>query len=70
MKLNDKIYNVLKWVVLIALPAISVFITTLQKAWGWDIPIEAITITINAVALLIGTLIGISTYSYNKTKEV
>ena len=68
MKLNDKIYDVLKWLVLIALPAISVFITTLQTAWGWDIPVEAITVTINAVALLIGTLIGISTINYNKKK--
>lgn len=57
--LNDKIYNILKWVGLIACPAIAVFVGTVGSAWGWA-HIEPIVITINAVGVLIGALIGIS----------
>ena len=65
MMLNDKIYNFLKWLALIALPACSVLINTVFPAW--NIPYaEPITITINAVGLFIGVLIGVSQISYNK----
>ena len=59
MKLNDKVYNVLKWICLIALPALAVFYYTLSKIWGLPFGAE-IPATINAVAVLIGALIGIS----------
>lgn len=65
MKLPDKLYNVLKWVCLIALPALAVFYFTLAKIWG--LPYEAeIPATINAVAVLIGAMIGISQITINK----
>lgn len=65
MKLPDKLYNVLKWICLIALPALAVFYFTLAKIWGF--PYEAeIPATINAVAVLIGALIGISQITINK----
>lgn len=65
MKLPDKLYNVLKWICLIALPALAVFYFTLAKIWG--LPYEAeIPATINAVAVLIGALIGISQITINK----
>jgi hypothetical protein len=64
--LNDKLYNVLKWIVIIGLPSVSVLLVTLTKAWCWDIPIEPIVVTISAIEVFIGTLIGISTASYNK----
>jgi hypothetical protein len=59
MVLPDKMYDILKWVALIALPAISVFYFTISKIWGLPYGAE-ITATIDAVALLIGTLIGVS----------
>ncbi len=57
--LGDRLYTVLKWVGLIACPAIAVFIGTVGSAWGWQ-HIEPTVITINAVGVLIGALIGIS----------
>lgn len=57
--LNDKLYTILKWVGLIACPAIAVFVGTVGSAWGWQ-HIEPTVITINAVGVLIGALIGIS----------
>lgn len=65
MRLPDKVYQILKWICLICLPALAVFYFTLSKIWGLPYGAE-IPATINAVAVLIGALIGISQISYNK----
>ena len=65
MKMPDKIYDILKWVCLIALPALAVLYFTLAKSWGLPYGAE-ITATINAVALFIGSLIGVSQIAINK----
>lgn len=65
MKLPDKVYDTLKWICLIALPALAVFYYTLSKIWGLPFGAE-IPATINAVAVLIGALIGISQYNISK----
>ena len=68
MKLPDKVYTVLKWIALLALPAIATFWGVMGKVW--DIPYTAeVVTTITAVATLIGALIGVSTVNYNKDKE-
>lgn len=65
MKLPDKVYNVLKWVALICLPALAVFYAVIAKIWG--LPYESeIPATINAVAVLIGALIGVSHLNIKK----
>jgi hypothetical protein len=67
MILPDKVYNFLKWICLIAIPALAVFIKPVFAAWG--IPYaEPIIITINALAALIGTLIGVSQICYSKSQ--
>jgi len=59
MRLNDKVYDCLKWIVIIVLPALSTLYFTVAKIWG--LPYEAeIPATINAVDLFLGALIGIS----------
>ena len=63
--LNDKSYNVLKWLVMIALPAIAVFIKSVGIEIGIDNP-DAIVTILNAVTALLGALIGVSSYQYNK----
>lgn len=68
MKLPNKLYDVLKWVCLIALPAIAVFYAVIAKIWG--LPYESeIPATINAVAVLIGALIGVSHLSIKKGEQ-
>lgn len=64
-ELNDKVYDVLKWLALIALPALAVLYSVLAGVWGWPRATEVST-TINAVIAFIGTLIGISTANYKK----
>ena len=65
MKLPDKLYDVLKWLCIIAAPAVIAFLTTIFTLY--KIPgVEVVTGTIAAVATLIGALIGISSVNYSK----
>ena len=57
--LPDKAYNILKWLGLIAMPALAVFVATVGPAWEWPY-VEAIVLTLNALGVLIGVLIGAS----------
>lgn len=68
MMLPDKIYNILKWVAIIALPALSFFYFTISQIWGLPYGTE-VSATIDALALLIGSLIGVSNYNYKKGAE-
>ena len=65
MKLPNGLYDILKWICLIVLPAVALLYGTLGTIWGWPY-VEEIVKTINAIALFVGTLIGISTINYNK----
>lgn len=68
MKLPDRAYNFLKWTCLIALPALAVFYAVIAKIWG--LPFESeIPATINAVAVLIGALIGVSHMTIKKEEN-
>ena len=58
-KLPNGIYDVLKWLGLIACPALATFYGVVAPLWGWPAP-EAVVTTINAVGVLIGALIGYS----------
>lgn len=57
--LPDNVYNVLKWVGLIALPALAVFYSIIAPAWGLPYA-DQVVLTLNALGVLIGTLIGAS----------
>lgn len=57
--LNEKAYQILKWVGLVALPALAVFVGAVGPAWGFA-NVDAITLTLNATGVLIGALIGYS----------
>ena len=65
MKLDNKVYDVLKWVALVVLPAIATLYTALAGVWGLPYA-EEIPATITAVDLFIGALLGVSTARYNK----
>lgn len=55
----NRVYDVLKWVGLIACPALAVFVQTVGPAWGLE-SVGAIVLTLNALGALIGVLIGAS----------
>jgi len=64
MVFPDKVYNILKWICMIALPAIATLWFTLGKIWGFPYLAE-VEGTIVAIDIFIGALIGISTIAYN-----
>lgn len=57
--LPDGMYDVLKWLGLIALPAIATFISIVGPVWGMP-DVEAVVTTLNALGTLVGVLIGVS----------
>ena len=67
MKLPDKVYDVLKWVVLIVLPALTTAYVGLAVIWGW-LYAEEVAKTSAVICTLLGSLLGISTAQYNKDK--
>lgn len=64
--LPQKVYEALRWVVAIVLPAISLLIITLANIWEWDLPSEQISLTLDAIALFLGTIFGISKIKNDK----
>lgn len=67
MKLNNKVYDILKWIALVCLPAAGTLYFALAGIWGLPYA-EQIVGTITAVDTFIGVVIGIASASYNKTK--
>ena len=65
MKLNNKAYDILKWLGLVCLPAIAWFIGEVGAEIGIADPQKIVHI-INAVAALLGMLLGVSCYNYGK----
>lgn len=65
MKMDNKVYDVLKYIAQIVLPAIATFYFALSKIWGLPYG-EEIVGTISAIDVLLGALLGISTMQYNK----
>lgn len=68
MIFNNRTYDILKYIALIALPAIQVFWLTIGKIWNISYTVE-IGATIGAVALLLGTLLRVSNTNYLAEKE-
>ena len=64
--LPDKVYEVLRWLVAVFLPALGVFFSTLAEAWHWNLPTEAILATLSAVELFLGAIFGISKVIYDR----
>lgn len=63
--LPNKLYDVLKFVSLIALDAAGVFYKSIASIWSLPLGDEVLA-TCAALSLLIGTLIGISSSTYKK----
>lgn len=68
MKLPDKIYAVLKWLVLICIPACTTAYVGLDGVFGWGYG-ETVAKVSAIVCTLLGALIGISTAEYYKDKK-
>ncbi len=67
MKLPDKVYDVLKWITMIVIPALATAYVGLAAVWAWPYADE-IAKTAAVVCTLLGALLGISTAQYNKDR--
>jgi hypothetical protein len=65
---NSKIYDTLKWISTVVLPALATLVLAIGQIWNvtvWTVPIGA---TIAAVATFMGAVLGISSIQYAKQK--
>ena len=65
IKLSNKVYDILKAIALIWLPAIGTLYFALAGIWNLPYP-EEIVGTITAVDTFLGAVLGISSANYNK----
>ena len=65
MKLSNKLYDTMKWLVIIVLPAVATLYTALAAVWAWPYA-EEVKTTILAVDTFLGAVLCISTATYNK----
>ena len=68
MKLSNRVYDVLKWIALIFLPALAVLYGAVGQVWGWYEP-DKVVYTITAIDTFLGALIGVSTVNYRKDEQ-
>ena len=65
MKLSNKVYDILKAIALIWLPAIGTLYFALAGIWNLPYPEEFVD-TLTAVDTFLGAVLGISSANYNK----
>lgn len=71
MNMSNKVYDVLKFIAQIVLPALGTLYFALAGIWGFPYG-EEIVGTVTAVDAFLGAILGLSTAQYNKkeTKNV
>lgn len=68
MVLDNKVYDILKYIAMIVLPAIGALYFGLAKIWGLPFG-EEIVGTITVVDTFLGALLGLSTSQYNRLND-
>lgn len=61
---NDKVYDTMKWVVTVVLPALATLILAIGQIWGfttWTVPIAA---TVVAVEAFLAACLGVGSIKY------
>lgn len=66
MKMPNKVYDVLKWIAMVVLPALGTLYFALSGIWGFPYG-EQVVGTLVAVETFIGTVLQISNAQYKKT---
>ena len=65
MILSDRVYDALKWITMILLPAMATAYVGLAAIWHFPYADE-VAKTTAVICTLLGALLGISTAQYNK----
>lgn len=65
--MSNKVYDILKWVALVAMDALGLFYDKISIVWGLPYGDQVLE-TCVALSVLLGTLIGVSSAQYSKKK--
>lgn len=65
---NEKVYDILKWVVMVVLPALTTLWLGLSKVWGFPLA-EEIGATLTLITAFLGALLGIGSVKYKVLKD-
>lgn len=68
MKMSNKVYDILKWIVMVFLPALTTFVGVILNSFNVQGTETILTIMI-ALDTFLGSLLGISSINYNKGDE-
>lgn len=63
--MSNRTFDILKWLCIIAFPALATFYSVVSKIWGLPYEMQ-IPATITALATFIGALLGVSSLNYKK----
>lgn len=63
--LSNKTYDILKWLVVIVIPALTTAYVGLASIWGFPYA-EEVAKTSAVICTLLGAILGISTAQYNQ----
>lgn len=66
--MSNKLFDVLKWIAQLFLPALGALYFALAQIWGFPYG-EEIVGTLTAVDAFLGVILGISTVQYNKQQK-
>lgn len=63
--MSNKVYDILKWIALVVLPALGTLYFALASIWGLPYGQEVVG-TITAIDTFLGALLGISSAQYKR----
>lgn len=66
--MSNKVYDILKWIAALVLPALATLVIALAGIWGLPYG-EAIGATITAVDAFLGAILGISSKNYQAVTD-
>lgn len=58
--LSKPVYETIRWIIAIVLPAVGLFVVTIDNIWNLGLPSQQISLTLDAIGLLLGTIFGVS----------
>lgn len=66
--MSNRLYDILKWIALVVLPALGTLYFALASIWGLPYGQEIVG-TITAIDTFLGALLGVSTVQYNRREQ-
>lgn len=65
MKMTNEMYDKIKWIVMIFMPALTALVGTVGKIYGWEYT-EIATATISAITVFLGAITVKSSIEFKK----